>query len=105
MTYDHELILIGTTMGENDIGDPIKITTRRSVLCAMQSVTRSEHYQAAAQGVRPSIVFLLNRYEYQGEIKTEFEGKTYNVIRTYSPNKGKGLDDFETLELVCEGVE
>ena len=112
MTFDHELILNGTTMGENDMGDPIKITTRRSVLCAMQSVTRNEHYQAAAHGVKPSLVFIVNRYEYQGEAKAEFDGRQYNVVRTYMTNRPQGrasrapnLSEFENIELICEGVE
>jgi len=33
-----------------------------------------------------------------------FEGKRYNVLRTYEPKQSKGFADYETVELVCEGV-
>jgi len=29
MTFDHELILIGTEPGENELGDPILVPVRR----------------------------------------------------------------------------
>lgn len=104
MTFDYELILIGSESGENDMGDPILIPTRKSILCDVQSVTRSEHYQAAANGLKPEIVFVVNKYDYEGEKQVEFEGKSYNVIRTYIPKRSRDIGDFETLELVCEGV-
>lgn len=104
MTFDYELILIGSESGENDMGDPILIPTRKSILCDVQSVTRSEHYQAAASGLKPEIVFVVNKYDYEGEKQVEFDGKPYNVIRTYIPHKSKNISDFETLELVCEGL-
>lgn len=104
MTFDYELILIGSEPGENEMGDPITIPTRKSILCDVQSVTRSEHYQAATHGLKPEIVFVVNKYDYEGEKQAEFEGKAYNVIRTYTPKKSKDISDFETLELVCEGL-
>ena len=104
MTFDHELILISTEPGESELGDPILVPVRRPVLCDVVSVTRSEHYQAAAHGLKPEIVFVVNRYEYQGEKEVEFEEREYRVMRTYLPRRSKGIGDFETIELVCEGV-
>ncbi len=104
MTFDSELILISIEPGENDLGDPITIRTERPILCDVLSVGRSEHYQAAAHGLKPEIVFVVNRYEYQGEKEVVFEGENYTVLRTYRPKTAKGLGDFETMELVCEGV-
>ncbi len=104
MTFDYELVLIGTEPGENDMGDPITVPTRKPILCDVQSVTRSEHYQAATHGLKPEIVFVVNKYDYEGEKQAEFEKKPYNVIRTYIPKKSKDISDFETIELVCEGV-
>ena len=104
MTFDHELILISTEPGESELGDPILVPVRRPVLCDVVSVTRSEHYQAAAHGLKPEIVFVVNRYEYQGEKEVEFEEREYRVMRTYLPKLSKNIGDFETIELVCEGV-
>ena len=104
MTFDHELILIQTEEGENELGDPVTIRTEKPVLCGVVSVGRYEHYQAAAHGLRPEIVFVVNRWDYEGEKEVMFEGKRYIVLRTYEPKQSKGLADYETVELVCEGV-
>ena len=104
MTFDHELILVKTQDGQNDLGDPIIIRTEKPVLCDVLSVGRSEHYQAAAHGLKPELVFVVSKWDYQGEKEVVFDGERYNVLRTYEPKKSKGLGDFETLELVCEGV-
>ena len=104
MTFDYELILIKIEAGENDLGDPITVRTERPVLCDVLSVGRNEHYQAAAHGLKPELVFVVSKWDYQGEKEVVFDGERYNVLRTYEPKKSKGLGDFETLELVCEGV-
>ena len=101
MTYDLELTLISTTYTENEMGDMIPVETRLVVLCDVQSVTRAEHYSAAANGPKPSIVFVLNKFEYEGQKDVEYEGIRYNVDRSYAPKKSKGIDDFEDIELVC----
>lgn len=102
MTFDHELTLIGFEDGENAMGDPIKVPVRRTVLCDVLSVTRSEHYQAAAHGLNPEIVFVVNRHEYQGEEDAEFEGAPYKILRTYQAKKAKDMGSFENIELICE---
>ena len=104
MTFDNELKLIAIAHSKNAIGDPIKTPVSRSILCGLASVKRSEHYQAAATGLKPSIVFIINKYDYDGEKEIEFEKQRYKVMRTYTATQSKGLADFETLELVCEGV-
>ena len=104
MTFDYELILIQTEEGENELGDPIIIRTEKPVLCDVLSVGRNEHYQAASHGLKPELVFVVSRWDYEGEKEVVFEGKNYTVLRTYEPKKSKGLGDFETMELVCEGV-
>ena len=101
MTYDLELTLISTTYTENEMGDMIPVETTLVVLCDVQSVTRAEHYSAAANGLKPSIVFVLNKFEYEGQKDVEYEGIRYNVDRSYAPKKSKGIDDFEDIELVC----
>lgn len=105
MTMDNELVLIGKTgYSTNTIGDAIPTEPKTTVLCGVKSITRTEHYQAAAHGLKPEIVFVVSKWDYQGEKEVKFEGERYNVLRTYEPKKSKGLGDFETLELVCEGV-
>lgn len=109
MTFDHELILISVTPSENDIGDPIEIPTERAILCDVQSVSRSEHYAAAAHGIPPEIVFVVNKYEYEGEKDVKFQGNKYQVMRTYEakrPTQARGvntIESFDSLELICAG--
>jgi SPP1 family predicted phage head-tail adaptor len=95
--FDYELTLIDTTSSENDLGDALTTPTPMTVLCDIKSVTRSEHYAAAASGLRPEIVFIINKYEYKEQKFVEFEGKKYSVIRTY-------VNNGETIELVCQGA-
>lgn len=94
-TYDHELILISEETTYDEIGNPVVIETRRPVLCNVNSIGGREFYEAAAQGLKPEIEFVVHRYEYNGEQKVEFEGEKYTVIRTYATG-------FEEIELTCE---
>ena len=104
MTFDDELILIEKVSNTNDIGDPVTTEIRTPVLCGVRSVSQSEHYAAAAHGLQPEIVFILNQYEYSGQKEVEYEGHKYRVIRIYKINKAKDFSDFENIELVCQGV-
>ncbi|MNH78576.1 hypothetical protein D3C73_308830 [compost metagenome] len=97
MTYDHEIALIQQQIIDDEIGNQIPVDTETVVLCGLKSVGRSEFYNAAVNGLRPELVFVIHGYEYNGEKKVVFEGVKYNVIRTYSVN-------FEELELTCEKV-
>jgi SPP1 family predicted phage head-tail adaptor len=102
--FDNELTLIEKSYEENELGDSIEKDIKTVVWCSVESVTRSEHYAAASHGLSPEMVFLVNQYEYEGQKEVEFAGKRYKVIRAYQPRKSKGIDTFETIELICEGV-
>ena len=101
---DYELTLINLEYGENGMGDALEIETEEVVLCDVLSVTRSEHYQAQAHGLKPEIVFRLNQYEYNNQKKVKFEGTYYKIDRTFIPKKSKKIEDFEKIELICSGV-
>jgi SPP1 family predicted phage head-tail adaptor len=105
VTFDYELTLINLMESENELGDPISAELPPTyVWCDKQSVTRAEHYAAAQHGLKPEIVFVVNQYEYAGQKQVEFEGSRYRVIRTYHSKTSKGISDFETIELVCQGA-
>ncbi|MED4783445.1 phage head closure protein [Brevibacillus choshinensis] len=99
MTYDYELTLILPGRVEQDeIGNEIPVDPiETTILCDLKSVSRSEFYNAAATGLRPELVFVIHKYEYNGERLVEFDGKRYNVLRTYATG-------IEELELMCERV-
>lgn len=69
-------------------------TTEKLVYAECKSVTRTEFYSAMQAGVTAVVVFVINSLEYEGELKVEYKGKKYSVIRTYQAN----ADD---IELVC----
>ncbi|MCP3025413.1 phage head closure protein [Halobacillus sp. A5] len=96
-TFDHELTLIHVSYEEDEIGNQKKVEEKRTILCNVNSISKSEFYDASVQGIKPEIEFIINKFEYENESKVEFEGVKYSVIRTYSIN-------FEEIELTCERV-
>ena len=97
MRYDRELILIKQTVSEDNLGNQIIDDTKRSVLCGIKSVGRSEFYAASVEGLKPELVFTMYQFEYQDESIVEYEGQRYSVIRTYTTG-------FKEIELTCEKV-
>lgn len=58
--------------------------TARTVYCTVQSVTRSEYYNALNAGIQPEYVFALSlAEEYQGERYARYRGVKYRIVRTY----------------------
>lgn len=96
MWFD-EITLIKELYKEDEIGNQIRDEVRTTVFCDKKSVTRSEFYNASTTGMKPSIVFVVHLYEYNDEVKIEYEGQVYNVIRTYIKN-------MDEVELTCERV-
>lgn len=103
MTYDDQITLI-KLHGYDADGNPYKDEngnhvpqeTRSDVLCNAKSVKRSEFYAARTSGLTPEQVFVLHRFEYEGQELVEFMGRRYTVIRTYSDNP-------EEIELIVKG--
>lgn len=83
------------------MGDSINVEESSVVLCDVESVKQSEHYAAASNGMKPEIVFIVNKYEYEGQKLVEFENVRYKVTREFRPKNHK---HFEAIELICEGV-
>lgn len=102
-----EIVLIKTTQTENDMGDVIDVQEKSVVLCEVESVTRNEFYNAAKVDMQPEIVFVINRYDYEGQSELEYEGNLYDVIRSYKPNHRNNPTpmDIDRLELVCKGAD
>lgn len=94
-TYDNAVTLIsedGYTY--DDMRNRIAGETRQDVLCREESASRSEFYNAAANGHRPAFVLAMHAFEYSGQRLCEYKGARYRVIRTYV--------DGEEIELTCE---
>ena len=70
--------------------------TARTVYCTVQSVSRSEFYNALNAGVQPEYVFHLALAEdYQGERVVRYKGQKFRVVRTY-------MTADDGIEITCE---
>lgn len=61
-----------------------------------RSITRSEFYQAAAQGLKPAAVLVVFFGDYDGEQLATWKGTNYRITRTYQK------PDSDDLELTLE---
>lgn len=86
--------LMAVINNRNSFGEPVQSLTPREVFANKKSVKGAEFYQALATGIRPEIVFEIREVEYEGETVLEYEGRKYDIIRTYS----RGGD---WVELTC----
>lgn len=63
-------------------------TTERMVFCTVRSVGMRETYLAMAHDRNPETVFeLADPAEYQGEKQCRWNGRIYDIIRSYSKNQ------------------
>lgn len=97
MRWSDVIELISLTYIQNSRGDNIEVPTYREIYANKLGVRQSEHYQAAATGLKPEVMFEVWTAEYQGERKLRYEGQEYDIIRTY-PRKD------EKTELICKGM-
>jgi len=78
-------------------GNSIATEESRTVFCKPRSVTRSEFYQAALAGLKPSVVLVLSHFaDYGDEKVVDFQGKRYTVTRAYT------RPDMDSIELTLE---
>lgn len=91
---DTTAILIGEEVANRDeYGNPIKTRTRTEIFCDLRSVTRSEFYSAAHNGLQPSLTLRISHAaDYNGEKLAEVGGELYSVIRSY---RSPGADAVE----------
>ena len=75
--YDDVINLIAIDERGNDVG-------KHEVFCRRESITRAEHYQAAAVGLHPSVQFRLADWR-------DYDGQRFIVERTYETRDG-GLE-------------
>lgn len=75
--------------------EKVSTSEPKEVFALIASVGRSEFYAAAHAGLKPEITFQIRVADYDSEELVEYDGMTYQVIRTYQT----GTD---WIELVCE---
>ena len=96
--YDSIATLKGEpTVTYDTYGNEVITYLDNQVYVMPRGVYNAEFYNAAQAGLHPSITFVLaNRADYHGEKLIEWEGKSYNVIRTdWTAQRDK-------ISLICE---
>jgi SPP1 family predicted phage head-tail adaptor len=103
VTFDYEVFLIKASNDVNEGGDTIQTETERSVYADKLDYRSKEFFQAFTNGLKPSITFAVNKYEYSSERMLKYDGNKYKIIDVY-PVKAKDESEFESLALLCEAV-
>lgn len=93
--WDTEITLIdaGSTIIEGF--DVPQDCARTEIFAEMKEATRSEFYAAEAAKRRIHKVFEVNALDYNGEIYVEYDGKLFDVVRSYPVGRDK-------IALSCE---
>lgn len=95
MDRSRVLILVSQKYEPDALGQQIATEIKRQVFCDVSSVSASEWFAAAQEGLKPEYRCTMFAPDYQGEEIVELDGKRYGVYRTY---RGKN----ETIELYLE---
>lgn len=95
MDRSNTVVLIATEHTQDALGIWQETTTEREVFCSVDSVTRSEFFEAGRNGLNPEFRVTMFLYDYNGERILRFEGQTYSVYRTYHSRN-------DTIELYVE---
>ena len=62
---------------------------RRTVFCGVESISRSEYFEAGRLGLQPEFQMVVSQADYHGERLAEYHGKRYAIYRTYPKNTDK----------------
>ena len=83
MDRSDTLKLISVTRTQDAYGVWRSSESSKDVYCEVQSVTRSEFFDAGRNGLNPEFVFKIFFGDYDGEEIVEYGGKRYAIYRTY----------------------
>lgn len=80
-----DVISLGTpTVTEDDLGNQQRTYEYRDVFAEVKSISQSEFYTAAQNGLKPALRFVLSDYaDYCGEDVVLYSGQQYHVLRTF----------------------
>lgn len=95
-TESIQLVKEKNERGRGGQAKPVAVS-ERMVFAGVQSVARSEFYQASQSGYEPSLVFVVRLSEYANETRVDYDGTVYSVLRTYR----KTYKSADVVELVC----
>lgn len=82
--YNEQITLVKLSQTKNELGDTVESQTERTIFCGVKSIGQSEFYQAAANGFKPELKFVIaDYYDYDDEQEVIYQDKRYSVLRTY----------------------
>ena len=77
------LTLISQTYTLDDYGNNVANETEFVVFCEVESITQSEFYAAANTELNPEYRFRVFFGDYDGQSVVEYDGKRYEIYRTF----------------------
>ena len=83
MDRSEVITLLGETQTQNEFGVWVPERTSRDVFCQVNSITRSEFFDAGRNGLNPEFMFSMFAGDYEGERVCEYRGQKYSIYRTY----------------------
>jgi SPP1 family predicted phage head-tail adaptor len=95
ISLDDSCILLSQTSIMDNLGQPIITEKPYMVFCSKLSITRAEFNVAGQQGHKPEMMIVVDSDSYEKEKKLEYQGKRFNIYKTYMR-----VDGF--TELYCE---
>lgn len=83
MTKVREIKLLKVVETLDALNQPKKTETSKTLVAELRSVSRSEYFQGRQGGLVPDLSFLVSVFDYDGETIAEYNGKRYEIYRTY----------------------
>lgn len=96
MRRKYPIQLIPVTYSNTDTTETTTLGTPREVLADRKSIRQSEFYQAAMNGFKPQVTWIIWQADYLNEDRLIYNGITYEIIRRF-PDP----DDIH-IELTCQ---
>ena len=78
------------------IGNQIATTSEKEVFARIESVTRAEFAAGGEQNLKPEIMAVICRFDYEGEEYAEYSGKSYRIYRTFAPQDSDRIELYLT---------
>lgn len=86
--------LISKTYTQDALLNFVETEVEREVLCEEEDMGGAEWHKAKQNGLSPRFMLKTATINYQGETELEYNGKRFNIYRTYK--------DGDKIELYCE---
>jgi len=91
--FDTTVTLLQETITQDEALNEVKTYEERTVpVRQARSITRSEFYQAAAQGLKPAAVLVVFFGDYQNEQLVRWQGRYYAITRAYQRPASDNLE-------------